>query len=55
MLTDKEIERLNNLYDQAVGNYLNKTDFNPADWLEEEESLEISELIAKEDEWLQEK
>lgn len=28
-LTKKEIARMNNLYEIAVGNYLNKTDFSP--------------------------
>jgi hypothetical protein len=50
MLSAKEIDRLNSLYDQAVNRYLDKSGFNPSDWLGNKESLELTELIVKDEE-----
>jgi hypothetical protein len=44
-LTFKQYKRMNYLYEKAVGNYLNKSDFSACDWLDDEESLELSDLI----------
>jgi hypothetical protein len=46
-LTKKEIKRMDDLYEKAVSFYLDKTDFNASDWLEEEESLEFAVLVEK--------
>ena len=45
VLTVEKHERMNELYEKAVANYLNKTDFSACDWLEQDESLELSDLI----------
>lgn len=42
-----DVERMNELYEKAVSYYLDKTDFNASDWLDEEESLEFTDLINK--------
>ena len=49
MLTAKEIDRLNELYDEAVNWYLEKTDFNPSDWLSKVEGKEYADLVDKDD------
>ena len=48
-LSKKELKRMNELYEEAVARYLDKTDFNVSDWLDEKESLEFTELITRED------
>ena len=45
VLTVEQYERMNELYEKAVSNYLSKSDFSACDWLDEEESLELSDLI----------
>lgn len=45
ILTVEQYARMNELYEKAVSNYLNKSDFSACDWLDEEESLELSDLI----------
>lgn len=49
MLTDKEMDRLEELYEQAVVFYLDKTDFNPSDYLDEEEAEEYADLAERDD------
>lgn len=44
MLNAKEIDRLNALYEDAVNWYLDDTDFNPSDWLDESEGKEYADL-----------
>ena len=50
MLEAKEIDRLNSLYEQAVKRYLDKTDFNPSDWLPVGEDEEYADLVKKDEE-----
>ena len=45
MLTDKEFKRLVELEEKATTNYLERSDFNPSDWLDDEESLEYVALV----------
>ena len=45
MLTDKEFKRLAELEEKATTNYLERSDFNPSDWLDDEESLEYVALV----------
>ena len=45
MLTDKEFKRLAELEEKATTNYLERSDFNPSDWLDDEESEEYSLLV----------
>ena len=48
MLTDKEVDRLHELYDKAINYYLDKTDFNPSDWLiDKGEDEEYASLVRK--------
>ena len=50
MLTKQEAKRINELYEKARDLYLDKTDFNASDWLEEKESLEfVLEQLDKKD------
>lgn len=49
MLTAKEIDRLNELYEKAIRFYLDKTDFNPNEWLMEHEAEEYAKLVRKDD------
>lgn len=46
-LTGIEEDRLIKLEDEAINYYLDKTDFNPSDWLDEEEAKEYTELVKK--------
>ena len=48
-LTKKEIKKLDDLYEKAVNRYLDKTDFNPTDWLNEKEQKEFNILLQKEE------
>jgi hypothetical protein len=41
---EKREQRYQELYDKAVRRYLDKSDFNPSDWLDEEEAKEYSRL-----------
>ena len=50
MLTGKQIDRLNELYEQAVNFYLDKMDFNPSDYLCPTESHEYARLVKKDEE-----
>jgi hypothetical protein len=45
MLTDKEFKRLVELEEKATTNYLERSDFNPSEWLDDEESEEYSLLV----------
>lgn len=48
MLTNKDVVRLNELYEKATNLYLDKTDFNPSDWLiDEGEDEEYASLVRK--------
>jgi len=47
MLTAKEIDRFQQMYEDAVSHYLDKTDFNPSDWMSEKEAIEYEELLEK--------
>lgn len=48
MISDKEADRLNELYEKAVSFYLDKTDFNPSDWLiDEGEDEEYASLVRR--------
>lgn len=40
---------MDELYEEAIARYLEKTDFNASDWLDEAESLEFTELVTRED------
>lgn len=44
ILKEAKIDRLDELYEQAVARYLDKTDFNPADWLDGDEPEEYAKL-----------
>jgi len=50
MLNAKEIDRMNALYENAVSWYLDKTDFNPCDWMDEKEAQEYEKLLDKDEE-----
>ena len=45
MLNRQQVKRLNELYEQAVSRYLDKTDFNASDWLDDDVRLEFCELV----------
>lgn len=47
LLTDAEWTRMYSLYEKAVSQYLNKTDFNVSDWLSDKEGDEYSNLVKK--------
>ena len=47
-LTAKEIQRYEELYRKAINQYLDKTDFDPCEFLEPKESDELAELMLKE-------
>ena len=46
-MTKKEIERLQELEDQALSTFADKNDFNVSDWLDEKEAKEHCELYNK--------
>ena len=50
MLTNKEINRMDELEQEAVSWYLDKTDFNPADWMDKADAKEYVSLIKKDEE-----
>ncbi len=37
-------ERMEHLYEEAVGRYLNKTDFDPTSWMSDDEATEYMTL-----------
>lgn len=47
LLTKKELKRADILYEAAVNRYLDKTDFDPCEWLSESDALEYDNLIKK--------
>ena len=49
MITKKEIKKLDELYQRAIDRYLDKTDFDLTDWLDEDEKREYQRLHFKED------
>jgi hypothetical protein len=48
-ITKKEIERLDELYEQGISRAMDKMDINVLEWLEEDERLEYRKLHLKED------
>lgn len=48
VLTKKEFDRQNELYEKAVARYLDKTDFDASEWLSDEEADEYVNLVKKE-------
>lgn len=44
MKKQKEFDRYDELYQEALGHMLNKMDFDPTEWLEEEEAQELAHL-----------
>ncbi len=47
ILNRKESKRYDVLYELAVNRYLDKTDFDPTEWLSDNDSLELETLIKK--------
>ncbi len=47
ILNRKESKRYDILYELAVNRYLDKTDFDPTQWLSDNDSLELETLIKK--------
>jgi hypothetical protein len=45
--TLEQEKRFEELYEKAVRRYLDKTDFNPTDWLEPKEQEEYLELMGE--------
>lgn len=43
-LTRKRIDRYDELFEQAINRYLDKTDFDVYDWIYEDEKQEFEEL-----------
>ena len=48
LLTKKELERYEELYQKAINYYLDKTDFDACEFLELKESEELANLMKKE-------
>lgn len=47
MITPKELKRLNQLDEIATRKYLDKTDFDPCEWLDEGDQMEWLQLMRK--------
>jgi hypothetical protein len=47
-LSKKELKRYDELYQKAIAQYLDKTDFDACEYLEPKESNELADLMQKE-------